>query len=74
MKCCAAPPFLPDLGVTVAEFEYGEGTALDQDVTSSFVRNPEGTGQWVLHETVSEDGTPYSPGTQSSGAVFASQE
>ncbi len=61
-------------GTIVTEFEYGEGTILDQPVTSSFVRSPEGSGEWVLHESVSPTDEPYSPGTQTSGAFFAPQE
>ena len=56
-------------GNTIIEFEWGGSTIYDGGADQSLTRDPDLTGDFILHTTTVAGGT-YSPGTQSDGSAF----
>ena len=56
-------------GNQIIEFEYGGSTTYDGGSDQSLTRDPDLTGDFVLHSTTVAGGV-YSPGTQTDGSVF----
>ena len=56
-------------GNTIIEFEYGGTTPYDGNSDQSLTREPELTGDFILHSTTVAGGI-YSPGTKMDGSTF----